>query len=711
MANAFTVLEAAGRLAWQASWHGAVLAILVLVCSERRIVRRTLSPGGRSALWLLVCARLALPLAPTLPTSIHNLYRVSTAETAGSVTAERPVDESPQNSIAPTAKRPPETDKHAFLNEPSSPSAAVYSVSQTNSEFGPRAVLMVWLAGLIVVGLRYALGVWRLQRVVGSCDDVRDERVLTLADECRQACGLAARPALKHVPGAFGPTVAGFWRPTLLLSDATLRMDWQSLRFILLHEMRHIRTGDCFVAWLLRGLTAIHWFNPFCWMAGRAWQAERELACDAWVLRHADGDERRDYGRTLLQVVEQTSLTDAALFATGMASRPRLLERRIREMKRPMARSRWQHAAAVLTLVALGLVGFADPVRSQPAPATDGVSQSNASTPATTASPAPPSRRAKQRKEITIIFAEHVILVREMITQNADLSENRIVTTWDQLEQILREAAQTSRIVPMFYGTNGSVAKYGFTKYGERTQRIIALAKELKAPTYYLSFVGPNGSKRYDAIRAPADLKPDLSRRRDGMVRLANGQPAVSATVVLQTRGEYECCKYLRQTELRDLVDEVWIKTDDHGRFHFYPNADDFAVAALHPTGFGLATGVELARGQAITLAPWGQVEMKGNSETGISATRTGEGKNPIKMNLQTFSHTGKTVPMPAGRVWIQRVTGNKVTGDTLVVVGPGETKAVTIDPPAQAEKAKPGKDAPPAKGANSAQATTPAAK
>ncbi len=107
-------------------------------------------------------------------------------------------------------------------------------------------------------------------------------------------------------------------------------------------------------------------------------------------------------------------------------------------------------------------------------------------------------------------------------------------------------------------------------------------------------------------------------------------------------------------------------------------------------------TGVELAKGQAITLAPWGQVELKGNSETGISATRTGEGKNPIKMNLQTFSHTGKTVPMPAGRVWIQRLTDSKITGHTLVVVGPGETKAVTIEPPPAAEKAKPVQDATP---------------
>ena len=127
----------------------------------------------------------------------------------------------------------------------------------------------------------------------------------------------------------------------------------------------------------------------------------------------------------------------------------------------------------------------------------------------------------------------------------------------------------------------------------------------------------------------------------------------------MHVRREFEGLIYINGKELSDSLDEVWMKTDDHGRFHFYPKTDDFTVAALHPTGFGLATGVQLAKGQAITLAPWGQIEMKGNSETGISATRTGEGKNPVKINLQTFSHTGKYRPH-AGRSRLDPATDRK---------------------------------------------------
>jgi beta-lactamase regulating signal transducer with metallopeptidase domain len=704
MAETLAMLDSAGRLAWQASWHGAVLALLVLL--SVRMLRRQLQPGWRSALWLLVCVRLAIPVAPSLPTSIHNAFRGASATVDGGISA--PTEADARAQARPTAVlQSRDVPENGYLNVASAMPTIRSAEPPTSWYAGSllwRAALCVWLVGFAVGGIRYGWGAWRLQRLIESCDEVREPSVLSLADECRRACGLAVRPTLKRAPGALGPTVAGFLQPTLLLSDETLRMDWKSLRFILLHEMRHIRTGDCLIAWVLRGLTAVHWFNPFCWLANRAWQAERELACDAWVLRHADADERRQYGHTLLRVLEQASQAEPALFVTGMASSPHLIERRIQDMKRPIRSSSWRHAAAILLLSALVLVGFTDSVRSQPAPATD----PTASRPGHTA---PPTNKplqgsplhAKQRRKITIVLAEHVILVCEAMTQNADLTEFRIVS-WDQLLQLLREASKTDRIVPEIWNTNGSLSpkvgapppkQYG---YDQRALQLLDLAKELKAPTWLLSFVQYNGSQRYDSIRKPADLKPDQSRLREGVVHLANGRPAVGATVVLQTHGKYDCSIYIDKTDLRDWLDEVWTKTDDHGRYHFYPKDDDYAVAALHPTGFGLATSQQVENGPPITLAPWGQIELKGNSETGLSATRTGEGKNAVRFNLQAFSHTGHTVPMPAGRVWIQRLTADRKTGDTLVVVGPGETKTVTIEPPARtpAVGAKQDKDAKP---------------
>ena len=179
-------------------------------------------------------------------------------------------------------------------------------------------------------------------------------------------------------------------------------------------------------------------------------------------------------------------------------------------MKRPTVRSRSRQVAAVAVLTGLLLVGFADAVRSQPAPVTDTASQPNA--PAATKPPAA-SRQPKNRRRIYIVLAEHVILVRDTVTQNADLSEFQIVT-WDQLLQLLRDASKTARIVPWIYETTA-----GFKQFQSRSLELTKVAKELKAPTWLLSFVQYDGSQVYDAIRGPDDLKPDPSHLREGTVR------------------------------------------------------------------------------------------------------------------------------------------------------------------------------------------------
>ena len=56
---------------WRASWQASLLILLVLLAQAT--LRRWLSPAWRSALWLLVVARLLLPFTPPSNWSLFNL--------------------------------------------------------------------------------------------------------------------------------------------------------------------------------------------------------------------------------------------------------------------------------------------------------------------------------------------------------------------------------------------------------------------------------------------------------------------------------------------------------------------------------------------------------------------------------------------------------------------------------------------------------------
>src|SRR5262245_33930746 len=79
-------LEAALTCIVHASWQAAVLGVAVLVAC--RLLAKSLQPRWRFALWLVVFARLALPIVPTSPWSLFQLASF----TQRAPTVEAPAD-------------------------------------------------------------------------------------------------------------------------------------------------------------------------------------------------------------------------------------------------------------------------------------------------------------------------------------------------------------------------------------------------------------------------------------------------------------------------------------------------------------------------------------------------------------------------------------------------------------------------------------------
>jgi hypothetical protein len=80
-------------------------------------------------------------------------------------------------------------------------------------------------------------------------------------------------------------------------------VDDEQLRWILAHELAHIKRRDHLVRWLEWLASVACWWNPVVWWARRHLRRDEEDACDALVLEHLQGQPRA-YARALLAVVE-----------------------------------------------------------------------------------------------------------------------------------------------------------------------------------------------------------------------------------------------------------------------------------------------------------------------------------------------------------------------------------------------------------------------
>ena len=98
------------------------------------------------------------------------------------------------------------------------------------------------------------------------------------------------------------PAVTGLFRPTLLLPHEGY--DSNELRYILRHELCHLKRRDMLLKLVLLAANAMHWFNPVVYLMLRQADEDIALACDSAATDGLDRAERAAYSRTLLAAVQ-----------------------------------------------------------------------------------------------------------------------------------------------------------------------------------------------------------------------------------------------------------------------------------------------------------------------------------------------------------------------------------------------------------------------
>ena len=156
------------------------------------------------------------------------------------------------------------------------------------------------------------------------------------ASEIAHTLGLATVPAIYTTDALISPMV--YWSggavrvyiPSALLRD----MEPAQSRWILAHELAHVRRRDHLVRWLEWLACTAFWWNPIAWWARRRLRSAGEMCCDATVVRAFDCVPRA-YARAVMRAIEVVRTGGEprlATFASAFDSshRLRILERRLR---------------------------------------------------------------------------------------------------------------------------------------------------------------------------------------------------------------------------------------------------------------------------------------------------------------------------------------------------------------------------------------------
>lgn len=275
----------------------AILAMLVL----KPLWRERYRAKTRCWLWLALAAFLLLPVdfsvknAPVQaePPKDYTLF-VGTDKTTIQSTDNLFGDMAEKSGQSPAQVR------DTIIQRP------VTNPEQKTTRYIPVTTILFYgyLAGaaafLLYQGVSYA----HFRRTVRRWkrDVARADYAAMLSDTAHDL-GVSA-PEMLVCEAISTPAVTGLLRPRLLLPHE--RYDVQELRYILRHELCHLKRRDMLFKLVLLAANAMHWFNPVVYLMLRQADEDIELACDSAATDGLELPERAAYSRTLLAAVQSS---------------------------------------------------------------------------------------------------------------------------------------------------------------------------------------------------------------------------------------------------------------------------------------------------------------------------------------------------------------------------------------------------------------------
>ncbi len=216
----------------------------------------------------------------------------------------------------------------------------------------------LWVLGALVVLLRYAIGTWQVAAWARRAERVDDGAWLSLVTRTAKAMGIGRPLTLLRGGSLDVPVTWGVVYPVVLLPRESAEWDEERRRFVLVHEMAHVKRLDAVMQVVSQLAMAIFWFSPAVWYAAHKVRVEREHACDDQVL--LQGTRASFYADELLAMVQRMGRHgEAHAFAALAMARRSEFEGRILAILDPKATRRpMTTRASVATIVAaLMLVG------------------------------------------------------------------------------------------------------------------------------------------------------------------------------------------------------------------------------------------------------------------------------------------------------------------------------------------------------------------
>lgn len=357
-------MSAVMKMVLSLSLSGSVLILILFFC--RPLFRDQLSRQWQYYIWLVVIARLVLPVAPEMGI-VGTLFsdRVPT----GQAVVQVPTDTGTVSEVSQVSavKGDVRTQYQGSGRGGSRESAAGISMKDLGEKL-LRNLWIVWIVtALLLLFRKITLYQGFVKYVRIGRGEVADIALLDRLSQIGERAGVRRPVELCVNSQVSSPLLIGFFRPCIVLP--TTELQEEDFAYTVWHELTHYKRKDMFYKWLVQLAICLHWFNPLVWLMGHEINRACEFACDEAVVQTLGEEGRRAYGDTLFRAMGAGGTRRDFPVSVMLNESAELLKERLTAIMKFRKKSKVATTVSVVSVVALTMGAtvmgaYVEPVRT-----------------------------------------------------------------------------------------------------------------------------------------------------------------------------------------------------------------------------------------------------------------------------------------------------------------------------------------------------------
>ncbi|SHJ35051.1 M56 family metallopeptidase [Lutispora thermophila] len=309
------------KIVFSLSISGSILILTLFLFKP--LLKTKISKRWQYYIWLVVIARLTLPLSPEaspVGSMVRNInYKV--VQTFIQPDVKENTNQLYQTEIQKNVAEINFTPKFNTLTPADQNYGSILSIITEN-------LWLIWLTGVLVLLTRKITTYQGFVRYIKTrCKEVSDVALLDLLASAGERIGVKKPVELYINPLTSSPLLIGFFHPCVVLP--TTELSELDLQYTFIHEPTHYKHLDIFYKWLVQVTICLHWFNPLIYFMGREINHACELACDEAVIKDLDMESRRAYGDTLIHAIGAGGNYNGSLASVTLNESKELLKERL----------------------------------------------------------------------------------------------------------------------------------------------------------------------------------------------------------------------------------------------------------------------------------------------------------------------------------------------------------------------------------------------